>query len=61
MLIFFKSKLQVLFIMFVPDCSRCPLPLNLTSFVLNISKSDTLCPLSLIQLNCSVKLGIFVI
>ncbi|MFS7947360.1 hypothetical protein Hanom_Chr06g00547401 [Helianthus anomalus] len=33
--------------MFVPNCRRCPLPLNLTSFVLNVSKSCTLCPLAL--------------
>ncbi|MFS8026795.1 hypothetical protein Hanom_Chr16g01490891 [Helianthus anomalus] len=41
----FKSKLQVLSFMFVSNCRRCPLPLNLTSFVLNVSKSCTLCPL----------------
>ncbi|MFS7998347.1 hypothetical protein Hanom_Chr12g01152641 [Helianthus anomalus] len=36
--------------MFVPNCKRCPLPLNLTSFVLNVSKFCTLCPLALTQL-----------
>ncbi|MFS7929643.1 hypothetical protein Hanom_Chr04g00334991 [Helianthus anomalus] len=36
--------------MFVPNCTRCPLPLNLMSFVLNVSKSCMLCPLSLTQL-----------
>ncbi|MFS7960502.1 hypothetical protein Hanom_Chr08g00703871 [Helianthus anomalus] len=36
-----KSKLQVLSFMFVPNCRRCPLPLSLTSFVLNLSKSCT--------------------
>ncbi|KAJ0590755.1 hypothetical protein HanIR_Chr04g0200991 [Helianthus annuus] len=35
--------------MFVPNCRLCPLPLNLTSFVLNVSKSCTLCPLTLTQ------------
>ncbi|MFS7899571.1 hypothetical protein Hanom_Chr00s066261g01787071 [Helianthus anomalus] len=45
--------------MFVPNCRRCPLPLNLTSFVLNVSKSCTLCSLSPTQLNFSVKLGVF--
>ncbi|MFS8028145.1 hypothetical protein Hanom_Chr16g01507041 [Helianthus anomalus] len=43
----FKSKLQVLSFMFGPNCKRCPLPLNLTSFVLNVSKSCTLYPLTL--------------
>ncbi|MFS8022203.1 hypothetical protein Hanom_Chr16g01436691 [Helianthus anomalus] len=31
--------------MFVPNFRRCPLPLKLMSFVLNVSKSCTLCPL----------------
>ncbi|MFS8017120.1 hypothetical protein Hanom_Chr15g01376581 [Helianthus anomalus] len=35
--------------MFVSNCRRCPLPLNLTSFILNVSKSCTLCPLALTQ------------
>ncbi|MFS8015230.1 hypothetical protein Hanom_Chr15g01353901 [Helianthus anomalus] len=48
---FFLSKLQVLSFMFVSNCRRCPLPLNLTSFVLNVSKSCTLCPLALTQLD----------
>ncbi|MFS7920800.1 hypothetical protein Hanom_Chr03g00229121 [Helianthus anomalus] len=43
------SKLQVLSFMFVPNYRRSPLPLILTSFVLNVSKSCTLCPLALIQ------------
>ncbi|MFS7908304.1 hypothetical protein Hanom_Chr01g00081591 [Helianthus anomalus] len=42
-----KSKLQVLSFMFVSNCRRCPLPLKLMSFVLNVSKSCTLCPLAL--------------
>ncbi|MFS8022243.1 hypothetical protein Hanom_Chr16g01437151 [Helianthus anomalus] len=46
----FKSKLQVLSFMFVPNFSRCPLPLKLMSFVLNVSKSSTLCPLGQTQL-----------
>ncbi|MFS7911436.1 hypothetical protein Hanom_Chr02g00118071 [Helianthus anomalus] len=32
--------------MFVLNYRRCYLPLNLTSFVLNVSKFCTLCPLS---------------
>ncbi|MFS7930254.1 hypothetical protein Hanom_Chr04g00341981 [Helianthus anomalus] len=44
-----KSNLQVLSFMFVPNCRLCPLPLNLTSFVLNVSKSYMLCPLALTQ------------
>ncbi|MFS7993327.1 hypothetical protein Hanom_Chr12g01092761 [Helianthus anomalus] len=35
--------------MFVPNYKRCLLPLNMTNFVLNVSKSCTLCPLALIQ------------
>ncbi|MFS7914865.1 hypothetical protein Hanom_Chr02g00158601 [Helianthus anomalus] len=42
---FLKSKLQVLSFMFTPNCWRCPLAQKLTSFVLNVSKSCTLCPL----------------
>ncbi|MFS7973118.1 hypothetical protein Hanom_Chr09g00852821 [Helianthus anomalus] len=41
--------------MFVPNFRRCPLPLKLTSFVLNVSKSCTLCPLGLTLLKFSVK------
>ncbi|MFS7974921.1 hypothetical protein Hanom_Chr10g00874461 [Helianthus anomalus] len=36
--------------MFVPNFRRCPLPLILMSFVLNVSKSCTLCPLRQTQL-----------
>ncbi|MFS7936884.1 hypothetical protein Hanom_Chr05g00421031 [Helianthus anomalus] len=43
--------------MFVPNCRRCPLPLKLTGFVLNISKSCTLCPLALTQSDFFVKYG----
>ncbi|MFS7969151.1 hypothetical protein Hanom_Chr09g00805821 [Helianthus anomalus] len=46
----FMSKLQVLSFMFVPNFRRCPLPLKAMSFVLNVSKSCTLCPLGQIQL-----------
>ncbi|MFS7917840.1 hypothetical protein Hanom_Chr03g00193901 [Helianthus anomalus] len=35
--------------MFTPNCRRCTLPLKLTGFVLNVSKSCTLCPMSLTQ------------
>ncbi|MFS8020780.1 hypothetical protein Hanom_Chr16g01419771 [Helianthus anomalus] len=45
-----KSKLQVLSFMFVPNFRRCPLPLKLMSFVLNVLKSCTLCPLGQPQL-----------
>ncbi|MFS8016607.1 hypothetical protein Hanom_Chr15g01370571 [Helianthus anomalus] len=41
--------------MFLPNFSRCPLPLKLMSFVLNISKSYTLYPLTLTKLFFSVK------
>ncbi|MFS7972189.1 hypothetical protein Hanom_Chr09g00841781 [Helianthus anomalus] len=55
--------------MFVPNCRRCPLALNLTSFVLNVSKSCTLCHLALTQsdffllnmLMCLAHEGILVI
>ncbi|MFS7939070.1 hypothetical protein Hanom_Chr05g00447321 [Helianthus anomalus] len=36
--------------MFVPNFRRYPLPLKLMSFVLNVSKSYTLCPLRQTQL-----------
>ncbi|MFS7928932.1 hypothetical protein Hanom_Chr04g00326581 [Helianthus anomalus] len=58
------SKLQVLSFMFVSNCRRCPLLLNLTSFVLNVSKSYTLCPLALTQSDFFIKyghVGIFII
>ncbi|MFS7914389.1 hypothetical protein Hanom_Chr02g00152781 [Helianthus anomalus] len=45
----FLSKLQVLSFMFVPNFRRCPLPLKLMSFVLNVSKSCTFCPLGQTQ------------
>ncbi|MFS8011738.1 hypothetical protein Hanom_Chr14g01312571 [Helianthus anomalus] len=41
--------------MFTPVCRRCPLTQKFTSFVLNVSKSYTLCPLALTQLDFSVK------
>ncbi|MFS7919965.1 hypothetical protein Hanom_Chr03g00218801 [Helianthus anomalus] len=41
--------------MFVSNFRRCPLPLKLMSFVLNISKSCTLCPLGQTQLDFLVK------
>ncbi|MFS7994083.1 hypothetical protein Hanom_Chr12g01101691 [Helianthus anomalus] len=41
--------------MFVPNCRRCPLSLNLKSFVLNVSKSCTLCPLDLTQSDSFIK------
>ncbi|MFS7951413.1 hypothetical protein Hanom_Chr07g00594841 [Helianthus anomalus] len=42
--------------MFTPNCRRCPLAQKLTSSVLNVSKSCTLCPLGQTQLNFFVKL-----
>ncbi|MFS8006395.1 hypothetical protein Hanom_Chr14g01248671 [Helianthus anomalus] len=45
-----KNRLQVLSFMFVANFSRCHLPLKLMSFVLNVSKSCTLCPLGQTQL-----------
>ncbi|MFS8022242.1 hypothetical protein Hanom_Chr16g01437141 [Helianthus anomalus] len=41
--------------MFVPNFRRCPLPLKLMSFVLNVSKSCTLCLLGQTQLIFFVK------
>ncbi|MFS7930595.1 hypothetical protein Hanom_Chr04g00346111 [Helianthus anomalus] len=41
--------------MFIPNCMWCPLPLNLTSFVLNVSKSCTLCPLAPTQSDFFIK------
>ncbi|KAJ0521668.1 hypothetical protein HanRHA438_Chr10g0451591 [Helianthus annuus] len=49
------SKLQVLSFMFVSDFRRCPLPLKLMSFVLNVLKSYTLCPLAITLLVLLVK------
>ncbi|MFS7973119.1 hypothetical protein Hanom_Chr09g00852831 [Helianthus anomalus] len=43
--------------MFVPNFRRFPLPLKLTSFVINVSKSCTLCPLGQTLLNFFVKIG----
>ncbi|MFS8003000.1 hypothetical protein Hanom_Chr13g01208731 [Helianthus anomalus] len=51
------SKLQVLSFMFTSNCRRCPLAQNLTSSVLNVPKSCTLCPLDQTQLNFLVKSG----
>ncbi|MFS7952862.1 hypothetical protein Hanom_Chr07g00611901 [Helianthus anomalus] len=54
--------------MFVPNFRRCPLSLKLMSFVFNVSKSCTLCPLGQTQLifllnliMCKTHEGIFVI
>ncbi|MFS7960639.1 hypothetical protein Hanom_Chr08g00705401 [Helianthus anomalus] len=43
--LFIIYRLQVLSFMFVSDFRRRHLPLKLIGFVLNISKSYTLCPL----------------
>ncbi|MFS8022770.1 hypothetical protein Hanom_Chr16g01443371 [Helianthus anomalus] len=45
------SKLQVLSFMFTTYCRRCPLAQKFTSFVLNVSKSCTLCPLGQTKLD----------
>ncbi|KAJ0836782.1 hypothetical protein HanRHA438_Chr16g0770881 [Helianthus annuus] len=45
--------------MFIPNCRRCPLPLNLMSFVLYVSKSYTLCPLAQTQSYFFVKMVMF--
>ncbi|MFS8003178.1 hypothetical protein Hanom_Chr13g01210831 [Helianthus anomalus] len=42
--------------MFVQNFRRCSLPLKLMSFVFNVSKSRTLCPLGQTQLDFLVKL-----
>ncbi|MFS7950760.1 hypothetical protein Hanom_Chr07g00586991 [Helianthus anomalus] len=44
------SELQILSFIFILFCRRCPLSLKLTNFVVNVSKSCTLCPLSLTKL-----------
>ncbi|MFS7967649.1 hypothetical protein Hanom_Chr09g00788171 [Helianthus anomalus] len=49
------SKLQVLSFLFTSNCRRCPLAQKLTSFVLYVSKSCTVCPLSLTQSDFLVK------
>ncbi|MFS7903371.1 hypothetical protein Hanom_Chr01g00023261 [Helianthus anomalus] len=41
--------------MFTPNCRRCPLAQKLTSFILSVSKSCTLCLLGQTQLNFLVK------
>ncbi|MFS8021267.1 hypothetical protein Hanom_Chr16g01425431 [Helianthus anomalus] len=41
--------------MFTPNCRRCHLAQKLTSFVLNVAKSCTLCPLGQTQLIFLVK------
>ncbi|MFS7966113.1 hypothetical protein Hanom_Chr09g00770061 [Helianthus anomalus] len=43
--------------MFVPNCRRYPLLLNLTSFVLNVLKSCTLRPLAPTKLFFFVRSG----
>ncbi|MFS7922716.1 hypothetical protein Hanom_Chr03g00252271 [Helianthus anomalus] len=57
LLFFLKSKLQVLSFTFTPNYRRYPLAQKLTSFVLNVLKSCTLCPLSQTQLDSLVKSG----
>ncbi|MFS7981927.1 hypothetical protein Hanom_Chr10g00956791 [Helianthus anomalus] len=55
--LFNTSKLQVLSFIFVSNFRRCPLPLKLMSFVLNVFKCYTVCSLALTQLDFSVKSG----
>ncbi|MFS7998602.1 hypothetical protein Hanom_Chr12g01155861 [Helianthus anomalus] len=45
------SKLQVLSFMFTQNSRWCPLAQKLTSYVLNVLKSCTLCPLGQTQLD----------
>ncbi|MFS7951266.1 hypothetical protein Hanom_Chr07g00592971 [Helianthus anomalus] len=47
--------------MFTPNCRRYPLALKLTGFVLNVTKSFTLCPLGQTQVMCHAHEDIFVI
>ncbi|MFS8030381.1 hypothetical protein Hanom_Chr17g01533371 [Helianthus anomalus] len=42
--------------MYVPNCRRCPVTSKLTGFVLNVSKSYTICPLGQTQLDFWLKL-----
>ncbi|MFS7900628.1 hypothetical protein Hanom_Chr08g00711931 [Helianthus anomalus] len=46
---FFRVNYKFFSFMFVSNYRQCQLPLNLTSFVVNVSKSCTLCPLTLTQ------------
>ncbi|MFS7912393.1 hypothetical protein Hanom_Chr02g00129461 [Helianthus anomalus] len=41
--------------MFIPNCRCCPLAQKLTSFVVNVLKSCTLCLLGKTQLDILVK------
>ncbi|MFS7908901.1 hypothetical protein Hanom_Chr01g00088491 [Helianthus anomalus] len=50
-----KGKLQVLSFMFTPNYRRSPLAQKLTSFVLYVSKSCTVCLVSLTQSDFFVK------
>ncbi|MFS7939192.1 hypothetical protein Hanom_Chr05g00448811 [Helianthus anomalus] len=52
---YFLSKLQVLSFICTPFFKQCPLAQNLTSYVLNVSKSCTICPLCLTYLIFLVK------
>ncbi|MFS7922533.1 hypothetical protein Hanom_Chr03g00250221 [Helianthus anomalus] len=45
------SKLQLLSFMFTRNCRCCTLSLKLMSFVLNILKSCTFCPLGITQID----------
>ncbi|MFS7916850.1 hypothetical protein Hanom_Chr03g00182201 [Helianthus anomalus] len=45
--------------MFTSNCRRCSLSQKLTSYVLNVSKSCTLCHLGQTQLDFLVKSGHF--
>ncbi|MFS7909943.1 hypothetical protein Hanom_Chr02g00100521 [Helianthus anomalus] len=52
---YIRSKLQVLSFIFTSNFSRCHLSLKLMSFVLNVSKSYTLRPLTSTLLILTVK------
>ncbi|MFS7951259.1 hypothetical protein Hanom_Chr07g00592901 [Helianthus anomalus] len=51
------SKLQVLSFMFTPNCRRCHLPLKLMGFVLYVTISCMLRPLTLTLLNFFINYG----
>ncbi|MFS8032856.1 hypothetical protein Hanom_Chr17g01562621 [Helianthus anomalus] len=49
------SEFQILSFVLIVNFRRCPLSLKLTSIVLHVLNSYTLCPLALTQLDFSVK------
>ncbi|MFS8011459.1 hypothetical protein Hanom_Chr14g01309351 [Helianthus anomalus] len=51
----YKCEFQVLSFIYISCFSRCPLSLKLMTFVLIVSRSCMVCPLSLTQLILNVK------